>query len=358
MARRLRRTGPAPWALALLALPVLLCHVWLGDAVRRLQLGWGAEAAMPTRMTVSFLRQMKVAQPVPRATAPRALRHLGSAPAPGRWVATAIAAEPAASAVFDAVPSVQDVPAAPAAVAASEAQPGPEWPLSTRLSYALTGNFHGPVNGDSQVEWVRKGSHYQVHLDVSVGPRLAPFISRQMTSDGMLTPRGIAPQRFDEDTRVLFASRQRKTMLFQDERVVLADGHGEPLPPGVQDAASQFVQLTWLFLTGRETMSVGHVVELPLALPRRQYMWGYVVIGEELLQTPIGPLATWHLKPTRAPGGGDLSAEVWLAPGLQYLPVRLVIREDAETFVDLMLKTAPLQEAPIVAPSTNTENPP
>ena len=106
------------------------------------------------------------------------------------------------------------------------------------------------------------------------------------------------------------------------------------------------MQLTWLFLTGRETMRAGHVVELPLVLPKRQYLWRYEVLGEELLHTPLGELATWHLRPTKAAGGGDLSAEVWLAPGLQYLPVRLRIRQDDQTYIDLLLSAPPVQAAP------------
>ncbi len=66
----------------------------------------------------------------------------------------------------------------------------------------------------------------------------------------------------------------------------------------------------------------------------------------------MGPLPTWHLRPSRPAGGGDLTAEVWLAPALQYLPVRLIIRQDIDTFIDLMLKGAPLQAAPESANDT------
>jgi hypothetical protein len=82
-------------------------------------------------------------------------------------------------------------------------------------------------------------------------------------------------------------------------------------------------------------------------LPRRQYEdWPYEVVGEERVETSMGWMPAWHLRPTRPPSGDDLVAEVWLAPGLQYLPVRLVIRQDAETYVDLTLKNPPLQAAP------------
>jgi hypothetical protein len=36
---------------------------------------------------------------------------------------------------------------------------------------------------------------------------------------------------------------------------------------------------------------------------------------------------------------------MWVAPSLQYLPVRIVIRQDAETFVDLLLERLPQQAA-------------
>ena len=225
----------------------------------------------------------------------------------------------------------------------ADAEPGPEWPASTRLSYELTGNYRGAVTGQAQVEWIRQARRYQVHLDVSIGPGFAPLIARRMSSEGLLGPQGIAPQRYDEDTRVLFSAQRRVTLNFQGDQVQLGNGRMEPLPAGSQDAASQFVQLTWLFLTGRETLRVGHAVELPLVLPRRQYRWRYDILGEQELATPMGPLMAWHLKPSREAGGGDLTAEVWLAPGLQYLPVRIRIQQDAQTFIDLLLKAPPLQ---------------
>ena len=38
-------------------------------------------------------------------------------------------------------------------------------------------------------------------------------------------------------------------------------------------------------------------------------------------------------------------ADVWFAPTLQYLPVRLLIRQDEDTYVDLMIDRLPQQEA-------------
>ncbi len=385
MAGGLRAKKPAPaarrraWWLAFLVLPVLLAHLWLGETVQQLRQRWSEAAApMPARLVVAYVRELKAAAPVARTARPAAkpkpaVRAQPKAsleapiPAPEQAASEALAAsnelaesrDPEAanteSAISEPVtPASSSAEGAIAAMpAASEqaanvpiAEPGPEWPPSTLLSYRLSGNYRGEVHGNAQVEWIRQGSRYQMHLDVAVGPSFAPLIARRMSSDGELTQAGIVPQRYDEDTRVMFSQRRRSTLLFHGDSVTMPNGQREPVPAGVQDAASQFVQLTRLFLTGAEPLRAGHVIDIPLVLPKRQYLWRYEVLGEEELQTPMGALQTWHLKPSKAAGGGDLTAEVWIAPSLQYLPVRLRIRQDEQTYIDLMLNAAPKQGPP------------
>ena len=49
--------------------------------------------------------------------------------------------------------------------------------------------------------------------------------------------------------------------------MILDNGRTVPRPAGVQDTASQFVELTQRFATGREKLEVGHSVTLWLARP-------------------------------------------------------------------------------------------
>ena len=352
-------TPRPPW---LLVLAVLALHLLLGHEVQRIQEGWVRDGPPPTppRMQVEFVREMVLqAQPAVRVVPPPP--RLALAARPQASVSAALAASVPASvpepppptasapeAVAEAASApAESAPVASAASAPSSDEPGPEWPLSTRLTYVLTGNYRGPVHGQAQVEWLRKGRDYQVHLDVDVGPSFAPFITRRMSSQGQLTPDGIAPQRYDEQTSFIVGEGRRATVFFLPNEVQLASGPRLPALRGAQDSASQFVQLTWLFLTGRELLQPGRVVRFPLVLPRRQYEdWQYEVVGEEWVETSMGWMPSWHLRPTRPPKADDLAAEVWLAPGLQYLPVRLIIRQDAQTYVDLTLKNPPLQAAP------------
>jgi uncharacterized protein DUF3108 len=263
------------------------------------------------------------------------------APASAPESASAPAAQPPIDAAAPAASAVASAASAPASAPF-------EWPPSTRLTYLLSGNYRGEVRGNARVQWIRQGARYQVHLDVSIGPSFAPLMSRRMTSDGELGEHGLTPQRYDEATRLPFQRTRHANVVFTPESVTLANGSQHPAPAGLQDTASQFVQFTWLFTTRPELLRAGNTVTMPLALPRRVGLWTYDVIGQERLVTPVGELDTFHIKPrpdVRRPGH-EMVVEIWLAPTLQYLPVRIRIQQDADTFADLLLDALPLQAAP------------
>jgi hypothetical protein len=245
-------------------------------------------------------------------------------------------------------PAASPPAGSPPAAAADAASGKPfEWPPSTRLSYSLTGDFRGPVEGSARVEWLRQGARYQVHLDVAIGPSFAPLVRRRMSSEGELTEQGLKPTRYEEETRVPLAATRRKSVAFEADRIVLQGPKSVPLLAGVQDTASQFVQLTWLFTTQPQQLRTGGAVAVPLALPHRVDRWTYDVMGEETLDTPAGRIPTYWIKPRRENWKpGELAIEAWFAPSLQYLPVRIVIRQDAQTYADLLLQRLPQQTGP------------
>jgi hypothetical protein len=94
-----------------------------------------------------------------------------------------------------------------------------------------------------------------------------------MTSDGELSERGLTPGRYDEETKVALRDPRRVALRFEGDTVRLADGRLVARPEGLQDAASQFVQLTWLFTTQPQLLKVGQRIELPLALPTNVDRW-------------------------------------------------------------------------------------
>jgi hypothetical protein len=362
-----------PWPRRLTALllvvGVVVIHGCIADHMGERMLDLTVYADMPERVEAVFVREMEpMAPPVAVARAPAtksARKPPGRARAP-EPPASVPASEPEPEPEKVAVADPDPMPVEPSAsvpqpssseqaasepasaasaalpVAGAGSAPAFEWPASTRVSYVLSGNYQGEIHGTAQVDWIRLGNRYQVHLDVTVGLPILPLMTRKMTSDGMLTPDGLVPQTYDEDSKVAGRDRQRRTIRFEPDAVVLNDGKRRERWPGVQDAASQFVQLTYLFTRQPALLAAGQVVEVPLALPRNVDRWVYDVLETEVLHTPFGAVEGVHLKPRRvARKGGDLVAEIWIAPTLAYLPARIRIAQDENTFIDLVIKRKP-----------------
>lgn len=339
-------------ALAVLALLVLGAHLGLMQQLAPPRLGDGAADTLPRRIEVAFVRELQPAEPPPAPPRPpavtRRLATLPPMPDAADAPASAPALEPAplpepVATLAELVP----LPPLPAAVPASAANAAFDWPPSTQLRYTLTGDVRGPVHGSAQVEWLRQGNRYQVRLDVAVGPSFAPLFTRRILSEGEITAGGLAPRRYDEETRMALGEPRRLTIWLDADQVRLPGGATVPRPGGVQDSASQFVQMTWLFTTQPEWLRAGQVLEMPLALPRRVMPWLYDVGASETLATPFGPVPAVHVRPRiQTPRAGELSVELWVAPTLQYLPARMLIRQDASMWIELMIAQLPLQAAP------------
>jgi Protein of unknown function (DUF3108) len=363
MAGRLRPRGTA--VLAGLTLLVLVLHLLLLGGAQQFMGRWQPDTAEPERIQAVFVQALQPAAPPPPipATPKGNEGRPGSDPVkakpgltapkgegPGRLAASE-KPEPVKPAAVETLagPVELQLPQTP-----GDYTPGVEWPLSTEMRYQLTGNFRGPVYGQARVQWLREGAHYQVHLEASIGPSFAPLMTRRLSSDGLIGPNGLMPARFDEVTGGLAGGKRKTSMIFDDGGVVLGNGQRVPRDDSTQDAASQFVQLTWMFLTGRQTAQPGWLVQLPLALPRRVHLWRYVVRDQlETVLTPMGPLEAWHVDSDMQDTWGDMETEIWLAPTLQYLPVRIRIWQDRKkngsSYIDLTLREAPLQAMPAAA---------
>lgn len=390
MARRLtgtwrpRRIAGA----ALVVLGVLALHLLVTQQIAQSLADFVHAGEMPERIRVAYVRELELAPPpaaapvvvaapvrappaarpsAPPASAPPASAKPPAPPTPQdeaalraralAWAAaqaaSAAASAPAAPAESTAAAAPASAPAATAsdaATALAAASPASaasaaeafDWPVSTRLTYALSGNYRGEVLGDAQVEWVRVGTRYQVHVDLGVGARFAPIITRRMSSEGDLAGDRLRPSRYDEDTRVMLRAPRRVTILLGPDEIVLPTGEKLPRAADVQDAASQFIELAARFTTHPELMAAGTTIDMPIALRNRVGLFTYDVLGMEQTVTPLGALETVHLRPRGIKDRGNvLTAEIWFAPQLRYLPVRIRIEQDPSTFIDLVIARRP-----------------
>lgn len=218
------------------------------------------------------------------------------------------------------------------------------WPSDTRLTYVLTGNYRGSLHGSAKVLWQRLFDGQQTRYQTDVQLSLGLLLSMRLTSQGQITEQGLAPQVYEQQ----IGRNRRHARIGED--VELNNGKHAPRPDGVQDTASQLIELAHRLATGQTPLASGGSVHLWLARPTGVDEWAYDLVGEETVYLPrLGAVPAIHLKPRRlndANGNTNsdannsaIKAEIWLAPSLQYLPVRILLTQGADTSVDLLADT-------------------
>lgn len=235
--------------------------------------------------------------------------------APAPLVAATEPEKPAAA----AAPSTP--PAAPLAAVAYTL------PGSVRLKYNVAGTKDG-LNYSARAEmlWLQDGSTYEARLEVSA------FLigARVRTSTGRLSAQGLVPTRFSDKFRTEVAAhfeRDKQKVTFS------ANTPDAPLLPGMQDQLSVFVQIGAMLAGDRAKYPPGTALEFDTIGPRAPENWVITVGEEEKLSLPGGDMLA--VKLTRGPRRDfDRTDELWLAPVVGYLPVRIKITEKSGDYVD------------------------
>lgn len=219
-------------------------------------------------------------------------------------------------------------------------------PAEGQLDYEVKGQSKGlQYDASGQLTWRFEGERYEAQTTVKA------FLvgSRVYTSVGRLTPQGLAPERFGDRIR----SRSEKAAHFDYEtrRIRYSRNSADaPLVPGTQDQLSVSLQLALLFHTQPSAYAEGQVITLPVSNASYVEDWKFQIGPLTQLELPAGTVAARLL--TRPPRREfDKTLQVWLAPGLGYLPVRLRITEHNGDFVDQLLGSMPAFQLP--APPTH-----
>lgn len=377
-----------------LAALVAALHLWLTGSVLDEMAGLQPDAPRIERMQTEYVSEVRLTTPpaapvlttpAPPAAAPRPVRRKKPARPPEPASA---ASEPEAPAVADAASAPMPEPAderASAALAAAmpastasqaaaneavneaatAASAPPErfvWPQATRVSYTMEGFYRGPVHGQSSVEWIRQDQRYQVHIDASVGPSFAPLGSWRLSSEGEIRPEGLHPRRYENVNRLLIRGARSRVAELGDDQVKMPDGKLQPRTAGLQDPASFMIQVAYQFILDPTKAKPGSSFEMTVLTLRKPELLVFDVIEEVLLVTPMGRIPTLHVRPRKAVvDDGALPADVWFAPGLQYLPVRITMRMKDDIWLELKMSRPPQQnagsQAPASSPASSSDQP-
>jgi hypothetical protein len=228
------------------------------------------------------------------------------------------------------VPSSAVLPLPAEKTTASQPSVSDAWPVSTAISYRMMGFYRGEFSGNAKVQWRRKADQYETMIDVSL-PIIGTLL--RLSSQGHIDATRLVPKVFEENRR-----GKIKRLHMSDDWVNLEGGGGAwPRPAHLQDAASQFIELTHQFATGQVSLRTDQKIPITLARPKGPEVWTYVVVGLEPTQTPWGLVPAYHLKPQDVDLKNGMSMDIWFSPKLQFLPIRIKIQTQQDNWLDLNL---------------------
>lgn len=206
-------------------------------------------------------------------------------------------------------------------------------PPATRLVFKVQGRVKGiPYQANADLVWEPQGTTYTLWQEI----RLPLVGSRKQTSQGNLSAQGLQPLNFVDESR----KKVRSTRFDYATQQALFSPSGEtaPVTAKVQDRLSVFLQLSALIAAAPKNFGRGKEIQLETASTHSVEPWTFKVQGSETLDLPIGRTPALRLQRlARKPD--DQQAEIWLAPGLNYLPVRIRLSEDDGEQVDLNLQS-------------------
>jgi len=232
--------------------------------------------------------------------------------APGTQAAPPRAAGPGSV----AVPETEPAPL-------SEAPPPPPTyrtapPPPVTLTYAVR---RGDAEGTALVRWqVDAAGRYLLEM---LGSGATPALTPHWTSRGSLDTDGVAPERFAVSRR----GRERHAANFRrDAGLVSFAGPARtwPLLAGAQDRLSWMVQLAAVLEANPALAAAGERISMMVVGAHGDAgLWTFTVQPMTMADGPAGEaLPVWPLRREAGPVHDPL-VEVWVAPALHHLPVRV-----------------------------------
>lgn len=218
----------------------------------------------------------------------------------------------------------QPAPPAPAPAHALPNQADVRW------HYSVQGRSKGiSYNAEAQLHWQIQDTHYQASLEM----RLFLLGSRRQTSSGEVGPHGLQPHFFMDQAR-----KERRIAFDWTQHSASSGDATFALPTGTQDRLSLFMQLSgWLALE-KPVPPPGHSWTVPVAGFGQVEPWVFRFEGVEPLTLPAGNVLTWKLT-RQARHERDQQVELWFAPALHHLPVRIRLSQAGGDEVDQQLQS-------------------
>ncbi|WP_229257549.1 DUF3108 domain-containing protein [Duganella callida] len=174
--------------------------------------------------------------------------------------------------------------------------------------------------GSATMSWHTDGSHYTASVQAGVSLLIARINLLSLRSEGTIDDYGIAPATFTEKR----ARRSETATHFNRDAGTITFSASEasyPLLVGAQDKATVPFQLGGI---GRADVNqFGSDIDIQVGEDKEATIFRFQLVGEDEIETDMGKVVTWHLTRPPKPGTYSSRLDIWLAPGLNWYPIRI-----------------------------------
>jgi hypothetical protein len=209
-------------------------------------------------------------------------------------------------------------------------------PPSAQLDYDVTAMRDGQNwYGAGSFRWDAGSDSYSIVGEASVRI-LFKITVLNFKSEGAINEFGIAPLLYSEKP---WRKEPASTHFEQEQGRISfsASGATYPYQGGEQDRASVTWQLAAIGRGEPSRFSPGAEIEIMVAGTRNADLWHIRIIGEEPVTTPHGTFNAWHLRRDPRPGSREQGIDFWLAPQLEWYPVRVRYTYANNDYLDMSL---------------------
>jgi len=206
-------------------------------------------------------------------------------------------------------------------------------PPSADLTYAIKAKQHGLIiNGTATVQWRAGDGKYSVAAE-SRAPIFGKILETR--SEGAIDDYGLAPvsfmeKRFRKEPTTASFKRDTRTISFSvgDETY--------PIKGGEQDRVSIQWQLAANARATPEKFKPGSEWAYFVAARRNAEQWVFKVVKTETISVGGSEISALHLVRQTA-DDKDSQVDLWLAPTMDWYPVRVVFKDADGDYVDQTL---------------------
>jgi hypothetical protein len=203
------------------------------------------------------------------------------------------------------------------------------------LFYSIKARQRGfPLSGEGTMSWQQEPGKYSISNEVraSFFGKIQESGSRGQIDEFGLAPLQFTEKRFRKDPTSTRFERDKGEISFSEAAVTY------PLKGGEQDRASVIWQLIAQARHSPGKFSAGSSWVYFVAGRRDAEAWTFKVSGNETLETALGKQVSLHLIRLPPPDSQDQQLDIWLAPNLDWYPLRLRFADNDGDFVEQTLE--------------------